>query len=80
MVIVLADIEGFSYKEISEMVGCPIGTVMSRLHRGRQLLQRELLDYAIQAGVVPPRESQPATDIAAKDESETGQTSDSILH
>lgn len=53
LVIVLADIEGFSYKEISEMVCCPIGTVMSRLHRGRRMLQRELLDYAVEMGIRP---------------------------
>jgi RNA polymerase sigma-70 factor (ECF subfamily) len=73
IVIVLADIEGFSYKEISEMVGCPIGTVMSRLHRGRHLLQRELLDYAIHAGIVPEKESRPAADIAAYRRAKKGQ-------
>ncbi len=51
VVIVLSDLQGFSYKEIAEMIECPIGTVMSRLHRGRRLLQRELLDYAIEAGI-----------------------------
>lgn len=51
MVVVLADMEGFSYKEIAEMIDCPIGTVMSRLHRGRRLLQRELVDYAVEAGL-----------------------------
>ena len=56
LVVVLADLQGFSYKEISEIVGCPIGTVMSRLHRGRRLLQRELVDYAVAAGVRPPRD------------------------
>jgi RNA polymerase sigma-70 factor (ECF subfamily) len=42
VVVLLADIEGFRYKEIAEMVGCPVGTVMSRLHRGRRLLQTTL--------------------------------------
>lgn len=51
VVVVLADLEGFSYKEIAEMIECPIGTVMSRLHRGRRLLQQELVDYAIEAGI-----------------------------
>ncbi|MCP4599512.1 MAG: sigma-70 family RNA polymerase sigma factor [Proteobacteria bacterium] len=51
VVVVLADIGGLSYKEIADMLGCPIGTVMSRLHRGRRLLQRELVDYAVEAGI-----------------------------
>jgi RNA polymerase sigma-70 factor (ECF subfamily) len=51
VVVVLADLQGFSYKEIAAMVACPIGTVMSRLHRGRRLLQRELVDYAVEAGI-----------------------------
>jgi len=52
IVVVLADIEGFSYKEIAEITECPIGTVMSRLHRGRRILQRALVDYALEAGLV----------------------------
>jgi RNA polymerase sigma-70 factor (ECF subfamily) len=52
VVVVLADLQGFSYKEVSEMVECPIGTVMSRLHRGRRLLQKQLVDHAVAAGVV----------------------------
>jgi RNA polymerase sigma-70 factor (ECF subfamily) len=51
IVVVLADLQGFSYKEIAEMIGCPIGTVMSRLHRGRRLLQKALVDYAVAAGL-----------------------------
>ncbi|MDO4666024.1 MAG: sigma-70 family RNA polymerase sigma factor [Actinomycetaceae bacterium] len=45
MVVFLADIEGFSYKEIAEIMDTPIGTVMSRLHRGRARLRKELADY-----------------------------------
>lgn len=50
-VVVLADIEELSYKEIAEALGCPIGTVMSRLYRGRRLLQQQLVDYAVAAGL-----------------------------
>ncbi len=45
---ILADVEGFTYNEIAEILGIPIGTVMSRLSRGRHLLQRRLWDYARQ--------------------------------
>lgn len=51
-VVVLADIEGFSYKEIAEILNIPIGTVMSRLHRGRRQLQAKLWDYARRAHYV----------------------------
>ncbi len=44
--VLLADVEGFSYKEIAEMLEIPIGTVMSRLHRGRKAMQKALYDYA----------------------------------
>ena len=46
MAIYLADIEGYPYKEIAEMMGTPIGTVMSRLHRGRSKLREKLARYA----------------------------------
>lgn len=46
-VFLLADVQGFSYKEVASSVGCPIGTVMSRLHRARRLLQRALLGDGI---------------------------------
>lgn len=45
-VLVLGIVEGFSYREIAAMVGCPIGTVMSRLHRARKIMQRQLLQHA----------------------------------
>ena len=51
MAIVLADLEGFSYKEIAEILEIPIGTVMSRLHRGRKLLQKRLWDFAVENGL-----------------------------
>jgi len=50
MAVYLADVEGFSYKEIAEIVGVPAGTVMSRLHRGRKLLRTSLAGYAKERG------------------------------
>jgi RNA polymerase sigma-70 factor (ECF subfamily) len=48
--VYLADVEGFSYKEIADIVGSPAGTIMSRLHRGRKLLREKLKDYASELG------------------------------
>jgi RNA polymerase sigma-70 factor (ECF subfamily) len=50
--LVLADVEGLSYAEIAEVTGVPVGTVKSRLFRGRQLLQKELYEYAVEMGYV----------------------------
>ena len=52
MAVLLADVEGFSYKEISEITDVPIGTVMSRIHRGRRALQKALHDVAATRGLV----------------------------
>jgi len=52
MVVVLADLEDFSYKEIAEILDCPVGTVMSRLYRGRKLLEKALLRYARKHGYI----------------------------
>jgi RNA polymerase sigma-70 factor (ECF subfamily) len=49
-VVILCDLEGLSYEEISEFLDCPIGTVRSRLHRGRKILQKKLVDYAKSRG------------------------------
>jgi len=49
--VLLADVDGFSYKEIAEMLDIPIGTVMSRLHRGRKALQKKLWDVAQEHGI-----------------------------
>jgi RNA polymerase sigma-70 factor (ECF subfamily) len=54
--VILADVEGFSYKEIAEMLDIPIGTVMSRLHRGRKAMQKTLHDFALARGLVAAEE------------------------
>ena len=51
MAVLLSDVEGFAYKEIAEIMGTPIGTVMSRLNRGRAQLRDLLADYAAQQGI-----------------------------
>lgn len=56
MVVVLADLEGFAYKEIAEILDVPVGTVMSRLYRGRRLLEKTMLDYAREHGYLGPEE------------------------
>jgi RNA polymerase sigma-70 factor (ECF subfamily) len=56
--VLLADVEGFSYKEIAEILDIPIGTVMSRLHRGRKALQKALYDFAAERGLAS---EEPAT-------------------
>ena len=53
--VLLADVEGFSYKEIAEMLDIPIGTVMSRLHRGRKSLQKQLYEFALDRGLTGRR-------------------------
>ena len=52
IVVVLSFLEGFSYQEIAEITGLQIGTVKSRLHRGRKLLQKSLLEYALKSGYI----------------------------
>ena len=52
MAVILADLEGFSYKEIAEILEVPVGTVMSRLYRGRKLLESAMLTYAREHGYI----------------------------
>ncbi len=51
MAVYFADVEGFSYQEIAEFMKTPVGTVMSRLHRGRRMLRSLLSDYARERGI-----------------------------
>lgn len=52
MVVLLCDVEEFSYEEAARIIGCPQGTIMSRLHRGRKLLQRALYEHALAMGII----------------------------
>ena len=56
LAVILCDVEEFSYEEIAQIMGCPIGTVMSRLHRGRKLLQRSLYNHALAMGIIKGEE------------------------
>jgi RNA polymerase sigma-70 factor (ECF subfamily) len=64
--VLLADVEGFSYREIAEMLEIPIGTVMSRLHRGRKAMQKALYGFAAERGLTQeedrPEERRPTDD------------------
>jgi len=50
-VIELVDLEGKSYRDAAELVGCPVGTVMSRLHRARRAMKEQLAGYALEHGL-----------------------------
>jgi RNA polymerase sigma-70 factor (ECF subfamily) len=56
LAVVLSDVEDLSYKEIADIMGCPIGTVMSRLHRGRRMLKGRLYEHARAFGIIGPEE------------------------
>jgi len=75
--VMLADLEGLAYKEIAEIMDCPIGTVMSRIYRGRRLLAKLLRDHAVELGLLEPDAPLPRTQGpsdrtgAAKDDDKT---------
>lgn len=68
MAVILADLEGLAYKEIAEIMDCPIGTVMSRIFRGRRLLHKLLHDHAVELGLAQPG------DVNHRDEHSRGKT------
>ncbi len=68
LVVILADLQEFSYKEIAEILDCPVGTVMSRLYRGRKLLQKQLIDYAVESGVITEESAQRSEEVADLEE------------
>ncbi len=72
MPVILADVQGFAYKEIAEILEIPIGTVMSRLHRGRKQMQKALHDYAIDRGLRRAEPEQDAIDQTEGDENGNG--------
>jgi RNA polymerase sigma-70 factor, ECF subfamily len=57
LAVLLADVEELSYREIADVMGCPIGTVMSRLHRGRRLLKARLYEHALAMGIIGPEQN-----------------------
>jgi RNA polymerase sigma-70 factor, ECF subfamily len=65
LAVILADLQDFSYKEIADILDVPVGTVMSRLFRGRRLLQKQLAEYAVASGVLH----------ASKDDGSIGESS-----
>ncbi|MCL4443887.1 MAG: sigma-70 family RNA polymerase sigma factor [Actinobacteria bacterium] len=68
--VLLSDVEGFSYAEIAEITGVPIGTVMSRIYRGRKVIQKVLHSYALERGLVDgPSSDKPTLDVHTPDQS-----------
>jgi RNA polymerase sigma-70 factor (ECF subfamily) len=69
--VILADLEGLAYKEIAEIMDCPIGTVMSRIYRGRRLLAKLLRDHAVELGLLEPGAPLPRAQDRAEDHDKT---------
>jgi RNA polymerase sigma-70 factor, ECF subfamily len=76
LAVILSDIEELSYKEIAEAMGCPIGTVMSRLHRGRKILQQRLREHALAMGIVPADADAPVSQSVPQNEQGEARTLD----
>ena len=70
MAIILSDVEEFSYKEIAEIMDCPVGTVMSRLYRARRQMQRLLYRHAVDRGFIQADEAEEETPSASQGEAE----------
>jgi len=68
--VILADLEDLSYKEIADVMECPAGTVMSRLYRGRKLLQKRLHDYAVESGIIRAQQGPSHAEMAARAEAQ----------
>lgn len=77
MVVLLADVNDFSYAQIAEILGIPVGTVMSRLHRGRKLLRAALYSFAVEEGYIKPEDKGQATptDLESYRKKKNGRTS-----
>jgi RNA polymerase sigma-70 factor (ECF subfamily) len=69
-VVILADVEELSYKEIAEVIGCPIGTVMSRLHRARKALQERLSEQAEALGLYAAHAANHVNESSAQQEAQ----------
>ena len=74
MAVLLADVEGFSYKEIASILDIPIGTVMSRLHRGRKNLQKALFEFATNQGLLDPPDVEQEEPVDGVEQVEAGTT------
>ena len=74
MAVLLADVEGFSYKEIASILDIPIGTVMSRLHRGRKNLQKALFEFATNQGLLSPPDVEQEEPVEEVEQVEAGTT------